>query len=54
MKLTELYNKPLIEALKELELTDMKIHSDERGAIKALELKYIEKMKGPKQINDLF
>lgn len=48
MKLTELYNKPLIEALKELELTDMKIHPDERGAIKALELKYTEKNEGSK------
>ena len=41
MKLNEVYSKPLCEVIKSLELTDMKIHSDDSGCVKAIELKYV-------------
>ena len=51
MKLGELYSKPLQEALQELELVDMKVHTDDSGEVRAVELKYgeknIEKKKEP-------
>ncbi len=55
MKLGELYSKPLQEVLQELELVDMKVHTDDSGEVKAVELKYgennieknIEKKKEP-------
>lgn len=43
MKLCELYSKPLQEVLQELELVDMKVHTDDYGEVKAVELKYGEK-----------
>ncbi len=42
MKLGELYSKPLQEVLQELELVDMKVHTDDSGEVKAVELKYEE------------
>ena len=51
MKLGELYSKPLQEVLQELELVDMKVHTDDSGEVKAVELKYrdksVEKKKEP-------
>lgn len=51
MKLGELYSKPLREVLQELELVDMKVHTDDSGEVKAVELKYgdksVEKKKEP-------
>lgn len=43
MKLGELYSKPLQEVLQELNLVDMKVHTDDDGEVKAVELKYGEK-----------
>ncbi len=43
MKLGELYSKPLQEVLQELNLVDMKVHTDDDGEVKAAELKYGEK-----------
>lgn len=40
MELTELINKPLSEVVKEMKLVDTKIHSDDNGKIKCIELKY--------------
>lgn len=40
MKLNELYNLPLKEALEKMELAEMKVHTDDGGSIKAIELKY--------------
>lgn len=40
MKLNELYNPPLKEALEKMELAEMKVHTDDGGSIKAIELKY--------------
>ncbi len=42
MKLNEIYTKPLKEVIETLELSDTKIHADEDGNIKAIELKYTE------------
>ena len=40
MKLDELYNQSLKEALEKMELVEMKVHTDDGGGIKATELKY--------------
>ena len=41
MKLNEFYNLPLKEALEKMDLAEMKVHTDDGGSIKAIELKYI-------------
>lgn len=46
MKLSELYSKPLSAAVESLELVDVKVHTDEGGNVKAVELKYVEKKDG--------
>lgn len=46
MKLNEIYSRPLKEVIAELELSDMKIHANESGDVKAVELKYTEKQTG--------
>lgn len=43
MKLNEVYSKPLKEVIEALELSDMKVHTDDVGNVKAIELKYTEK-----------
>lgn len=43
MKLNELYSKPLKDVIEMLELSDMKVHTDDGGDVKAIELKYTEK-----------
>ena len=40
MKLNEVYTKPLKEVIDQLNLTDMKVHADDDGNVKAIELKY--------------
>lgn len=40
MKLNEFYSKSLSELLKEFELFDIKVNSDDTGIIKTIELKY--------------
>ena len=47
MKLNEVYNKPLKEVIEALELSDMKVHTDDGGNVKAIELKYTEKEPEP-------
>ena len=42
LKLNEMLEKPLGEVLKEMDLADTKIHSDDSGEIKCIELKYID------------
>lgn len=46
MKLNELYSKPLKEVVEGLELADVKVHPDEEGNVRAVELKYMEKKGG--------
>ncbi len=46
MKLNEVYSRPLKEVIAELDLSDMKIHTDEDGDVKAVELKYTDKKPG--------
>lgn len=41
MRLAEFVNKPLEEALKELELKDLKVYTEDSGAIMCVELKYV-------------
>ena len=47
MKLSEVYSSPLKEIIEELELSNMEVHSDEGGNVKAIELKYSEKKPEP-------
>lgn len=47
MKLSEVYSRPLKEIIEELELSNMEVHSDEDGNVKAIELKYTEKKPEP-------
>ena len=43
MILNEFYSKSLQETLQEFDLTDVKIHTTDRGKIASIELKYSEK-----------
>lgn len=47
MKAGELQSKPLQEVLQEMELIDIKIHTDDCGEVKTVELKYGEKQTQP-------
>lgn len=47
MKLSEAYSRSLKEVIEELELSNMEVHSDEAGNVKAIELKYTEKKPEP-------
>lgn len=42
MKVSDLYAMPLAEALKKMELADVKIHTDEKKNVRAVELKYTD------------
>lgn len=51
MKLSELYEKPLKEVLKGMELSDTKVYTDDAGEIKCIELKYkVKEMEGWKAL----
>ena len=43
MKLTDFTSKPLEEALKDMELMNFKIHTNDYGEIQYVELKYTSK-----------
>jgi hypothetical protein len=47
MKLVDVYSKPLKEVVDKLELIDLKVHSDDKGDVKSVELKYV-----PRDIDD--
>lgn len=40
MKLTDTYTKTMADVLKECDIVDQKIHTDECGNIMAIEMKY--------------
>ncbi len=40
MKLNDVYTKPLKDVVEELNLTDMKVHTDDDGEERSIELKY--------------
>lgn len=40
MKLNEVYSKPLKEVIEKMDLSDMKVHTDDNGNVKSIELKY--------------
>lgn len=40
MKLNDVYTKPLKDVVEELNLTDMKVHIDDDGEVRSIELKY--------------
>lgn len=48
MKLNEVYSNPLKEVIEKMELSDMKVHTDDSGTVKSIELKYTEKAPEPK------
>lgn len=39
MKLNDVYTKPLKDVVEELNLTDMKVHTDDDGEVRSIELK---------------
>lgn len=41
MKLNEVYKTSLKEVTEAMELSEMKVHTDENGNVKSIELKYI-------------
>lgn len=43
MKLKDVYNKPMKEVIEALELSDMKVHTDDDGNVMTIELKYTDK-----------
>lgn len=40
MKLNDVYTKPLKDVVEGLNLTDMKVHTDDDGEVRSIELKY--------------
>lgn len=44
MKLNEVYSRPLKEVVEEMELSEMKVHTDDNGVVKTIELKYSERL----------
>lgn len=40
MKLNDVYTKPLKDIVEQMILTDMKVHTDDVGDVKSIELKY--------------
>lgn len=50
MKLNEVYSKSIKEVIEALDLSDMKVHTDDCGNVKAIELKYTEKQPEPNRI----
>lgn len=40
MKLNDVYTKSLKDVVEQMSLTDMKVHTDDTGDVKAIELKY--------------
>lgn len=43
MKMNDLIDKPLTETLSNMDLVDFKVHSDENGTIRSIEMKYVPK-----------
>lgn len=43
MTVQEFLNKPLAEAIQDMNLVNAKVHNDEAGNIKSVELKYVPK-----------
>lgn len=40
MTLKDIYSKPLSQILEQLDMVDLKVHSDTNGNINAIEIKY--------------
>lgn len=40
MKMNDLLKKPLADSMSEMDLVDFKVHTDDKGNVKAIELKY--------------
>jgi hypothetical protein len=40
MKLNDVYTKSLKDVVEQMSLTDMKVHTNDTGDVKAIELKY--------------
>lgn len=43
MKLNEVYSRPLKDIIEGMELSDMRVHTDDDSNVKSIELKYMEK-----------
>lgn len=40
MKLNELYAKPIKEVMDEMEMVDLKVHTDDAGNVHSIEVKF--------------
>lgn len=49
MRLKDIYERPLGEIIKVMDLADMKVHTDEAGNVWSVELKYVAEEKKPGQ-----
>lgn len=47
MKLSEFMAQPLSEALSKLDMTDIKVHTNDDGEVKSIELKYEDRVVKP-------
>lgn len=41
MKMNDLYKMSIGDALKQMDIVDMKVHTDDVGEIKTVEIKYV-------------
>lgn len=46
MKLNDVYTKPLKDVVEELNLTDMKVHTDDDGEVRSIDERFIPNFDG--------
>ena len=51
MNLTQTYSMPMEEVLKQCNIVEQKIHTDEQGNIQAIEVKYVPQDKAFREIH---
>lgn len=51
MKLNDVYTKPLKDVVEELNLTDMKVRTDDDGEVRSIELKYERTIASRKELS---
>lgn len=45
MTLKDLHSKPLSEIIEQMDIVDLKVHSDNNGVINSIEIKYADSSK---------
>lgn len=49
MTLKDLHSKPLSEIIEQMDMVDLKVHSDNNGVINSIEIKYAAQQKVDKE-----